>query len=84
MKQKLLNLGLALVSRKLNKNKSDPQNSDFNPKELVKAVPLWSVIIGVILTVLSAKGIIDPAIYEALNTLIANPAVIDAVNSATD
>ena len=80
----IVKLGLALVSRKLNKNKSDPQNSDFNAGELVKkTLPLWSVIIGVILTVLSAKGYIDPVIYEALKGLLSNPAVIDAVNSAT-
>ena len=78
----ILKLGLALVSRKINSNKEDKQKSDFHPKEMVKAVPIWATVIGVILTVLSAKGIIDPVIYQALTTLLSNPEVIEAIDLA--
>ncbi len=78
----LLKFGLALVSRKLNENPQQKQNSDFYPSELKKAVPIWVTVIGVILTVLSAKGIIDPVIYQALTTLLSNPDVVNAVGAS--
>ncbi len=55
----LLKFGLALVSRKLNENKDDKQNSDFNPKELVKAVPLWAVIITLLAEVFTSPTFIN-------------------------
>jgi len=57
----LLKFGLALVSRKLNENPKDKQNSDFNPKELVKTVPLWAVII-----TLLAEAFTSPAFINAV------------------
>ena len=55
----LLKLALALVSRKLNENKEDKQKSDFNPKELVKAVPLWAVIITLLAEVFTSPTFIN-------------------------
>ena len=55
----LVKFGLALVSRKLNENKDDKQNSDFNPKELVKAVPLWAVIITLLAEVFTSPTFIN-------------------------
>ena len=78
----IVKFGLALVSRKLNENPQQKQNSDFHPNELKKAVPIWATVIGVILTVLSAKGIIDPVIYQALTALLSNPEVVNAVGAA--
>jgi len=78
----LLKIGLALISRKLNDNPKDPQNSDFSKGELKKAVPIWVTVIGVILTVLSAKGIIDPVIYPALTILLSSPEVVNAVGAS--
>jgi len=50
----LLKIGLALVSRKLNENPNDKQNSDFDKKEMVKAVPAWLVVAGLIYGVISS------------------------------
>lgn len=78
----LLKIGLGLISRKINSNSHEPQKSDFHKSELKKAVPIWATVIGVILTVLSAKGIIDPVIYQALTTLLSNPEAIEAIDLA--
>jgi len=47
-------LALMLISRKLNENPKDKQNSDFDKKEMVKAVPLWLAIAGLIYTMISS------------------------------
>ncbi len=78
----LLKIGLGLISRKINSNSNEPQKSDFHKSELKKAVPIWATVIGVILTVLSAKGIIDPVIYQALTALVSNPEIVNAVGAA--
>jgi len=61
-----------------------PRKAEFDAKVLKKAVPLWATIIGVILTALSAKGYIDPVLYEALTSLLSNPEVIEAIDSAVE
>ena len=47
-------LALMLISRKLNENPKDKQNSDFDKKEMVKAVPAWLAIAGLIYTMISS------------------------------
>lgn len=78
----LLKIGLSLISRKLNSNPKDKQNSDFHPKELVKAVPSWVAIVGFIVYLLSSMGYIDKGLADAINGLISNPNVVNAVGAA--
>ena len=78
----ILKLGLALVSRKINENKEDKQNSDFHPKELVKAVPAWAAIAGFIVYLASSLGYIDKGLADAINGLISNPNVVNAVGAS--
>ena len=77
----LLKFGLALVSRKLNENPQQKQNSDFHPKELVKAVPAWVAVVGFIVYLASSMGYIDKGLADAITGLISNPEVINAVGT---
>lgn len=54
----ILKLGLALVSRKLNENPEDKQNSDFSKGELKKAVPAWVAIVTMIATLVTSPEFI--------------------------
>lgn len=75
----IVKLGLMLVSRKLNTNKEDKQNSDFDAKELKKAAPAWVAIAAFIVYLLSSMGYIDHELSNAITTLISNPEVQNAV-----
>ena len=79
----LLKFGLALVSRKLNENPQQKQNSDFHPKELVKAVPAWAAIVGFIVYLASSLGYIDKGLADAINGLISNPDVQSVIEAAS-
>ena len=78
----LLKFGLALVSRKLNENKEDKQKSDFDPKAAKKVIPAWVAVAGFIVYLASSLGYIDKGLADAINGLISNPDVINAVGAA--
>jgi len=78
----LLKIGLALVSRKLNENKEDKQNTDFSKGELIKAVPAWAAVAGFIVYLASYLGYIDKGLADAINGLISNPDLVNAVGAS--
>ena len=80
----LLKFGLALVSRKLNENPQQKQNSDFHPKELVKAVPAWVAVVGFIVYLASSMGYIDKGLADAITGLISNPEVQQSIEALQD
>ena len=52
-------IGLMLISRKLNENPLDAQNSDFDKKELKKAVPAWAAIVTMITALVTSPEFIS-------------------------
>ena len=89
-----ISLGMTAISKKFAAETIDerlvreaneiPRMTEFDKKGIKKAIPLWATVIGVILTALSAKGYIDPVLYEALTSLLSNPEVIEAIDSAVE
>lgn len=80
----ILKLGLALVSRKLNSNTKDKQNSDFDPKAAKKVVPAWVAVVGFIVYLASSMGYIDKGLADAINGLISNPEVVETIDSVVE
>ena len=80
----LVKFGLALVSRELNENPQQKQNSDFYPKELVKAVPAWVAVVGFIVYLASSLGYIDKGLADAINGLISNTDVQQSIEALQD
>ena len=78
----LVKIGLALVSRKLNENKDDKQKSNFDPKAAKKVIPAWVAVVGFIVYLASSMGYIDKGLADAINGLISNPEVVNAVGAA--
>jgi hypothetical protein len=78
----ILKIALALVSRKLNSNPEDKQNSDFDAKAAKKVVPAWAAVVGFIVYLASSTGYIDKGLAEAINALISNPQVVEAVGAS--
>jgi len=56
-----------------------PQVKVFAKSEVVKAVPLWLMVVGVLLAVANSLGYIDANTYEVLKDLVSNPEAIEAV-----
>lgn len=75
---------LMFISRKINDNIEDKQKSDFHPKELVKAVPAWAAIATFIVYLASSLGYIDQGLANAINVLVSNPEVVEAVEVLAD
>ena len=75
-------IGLMLISRKINDNPLDVQNSDFDKKEIIKAAPAWVAIIGFIVLMLNSTGHINDEQSKAVNDLISNPDVQMVIESA--
>ena len=78
----LLKIGLSLISRKLNSNPKDKQKTDFDPKAAKKVVPAWVAVAGFIVYLASSMGYIDKGLADAINGLISNPEVVNAVGAA--
>ena len=51
-------------------------------KLLTKTGPIWTLLVTALLTFLSAKGYVDPAWYQLIETLLMSPEVMEAVNEA--
>ena len=80
----LLKIGLSLLSRKLNDNPEDRQNSDFDPKAAKKVVPAWVALVGFIVYLASFLGYIDKGLADSINGLISNPDVQQSIEALQD
>lgn len=58
----------------------DPAPIEFSKNKLGTMSSVYTVILGAVLTYLSSKGIIDPALYKLIYTILSSPEVIEAID----